>query len=328
MRSVVAFGELLLRLSPPGYGRFAQATALDVAYGGAEANVAVAIAQLGGQAEFITKLPANEIAERGIGELRRYGVETSRIVRGGERMGLYFLEKGASQRPGGVIYDRAGSALACAKPEEFDWAALLRGKAWLHWSGITPALSEPAARICAHALEAARAAGVKVSFDLNYRAKLWSEAEAARVLPPLLKGVHVCCVGAGEARTILGAEGETEESIAADLCRRYGFEAVAMTQRSGASASRTGWGAMLYAGGAAYASPRYEIEIVDRVGAGDSFTGGLIFALMRGDGPQGAINFAVAASALKHTIEGDFNLASLAEVEALAAGVQGGRMRR
>jgi 2-dehydro-3-deoxygluconokinase len=328
MSSVVTFGELMLRLTPPGHQRFAQAPHFEITFGGAEANVAVAIAQLGGRAEFITKLPANDIVQRAIDELRGLRVGIDGIVRGGDRIGVYYLEQGASQRAGKVIYDRAHSAIAGAKSADFDWPAAFKDRSWYHWSGITPALSRSAAQISAEACMVAKKGGLTVSFDMNFRAKLWTTAQAGRVLRPLMQHVDLCVAGAEEARAILGAKGGTDEAVAADLVQRFGFKTVAMTQRQSGTASATSWGALLFTKGRAWFSPRHEITIVDRVGAGDSFTGGLIFSLMRGDAPQQAIDFAVAASALKHTIPGDYNLASLAEVEALAAGGHGGRVQR
>ena len=328
MATVVTFGEIMFRLTTPGHQRFAQATHFEITPGGAEANVAVLIARLGGSAEFVSRLPAHDIGQRAIDELRGHGVGTAHIARGGERIGLYFLEQGASQRPGNVIYDRAGSAITEVQPGDFDWARIFAGAGWFHWSGITPALSRSAARVSEEACRAARKHGRTVSFDINYRAKLWSTKAAGRVLRPLMKYVDLCVAGADEARSILGAKGGTDEAVAADLVERFGFKTVAMTSRQSDSASATNCGAMLFTGGRAFHSPRHEITIVDRVGSGDAFTGALIFALMRGDAPQSAVNLASAASALKHTIPGDFSLVSLAEVEALAGGSNGGRVRR
>ncbi len=328
MSTVATFGELMLRLTPPGHLRIAQTPSFEIHFGGAEANVAVTIAQLGGNAEFITKLPDHDIAQRAIDELRRLRVGTRGIQRGGDRLGVYFLEQGASQRPGKVIYDRAHSAIASAGPDDFRWPSLLGDAAWFHWSGITPALSRSASLHTERACKLARQRGLTISFDLNYRAKLWTKTRAGTVLRPLMRYVDLCCIGADEARTILRAKGDTDDAIAADLTRQYGFKTVAMTQRRSDTASATSWAAMLYTGGKSYTSPRHEISIVDRVGAGDSFTGALIFSLQRGDAPQRAIDFAVAASALKHTISGDYFLATLAEVEALAAGGHGGRVQR
>ena len=329
MPDVVTFGELLLRLTPPGRQRFAQAAHFEIHFGGAEANVAVLIAQLGGSAEFVTRLPANDLAQRAVGELRGLGVGTAHLARGGERMGVYFLEQGASQRPGKVIYDRAHSALAEAQSGEFDWEKIFAGALWFHFSGITPALSAAAAALTAEACTAAHRLGLTVSFDLNYRAKLWTREEAGAALAPLMEQVDLCITSAEEARTVFGLDCQDDPAEAAvKLGERFGFKAVALTQRTGALACATGWGAMLFADGAAHFSRRHEIAVIDRVGAGDSFTGALIFSLLRGDAPGHAIEFAVAASALKHTIPGDYARLTLAEVEALAAGAGGGRVQR
>ncbi len=328
MSDVVTFGELLFRLTTPGHQRFAQAPHFEITPGGAEANVAVTVARLGKSADFVTRLPAHELGERAIYELRRHGVGTAHIARGGERIGLYFLEQGASQRAGKVIYDRAHSAMAQSRPGDFDWERILAGARWFHWSGITPAISDSAAALTAEACAVARRLGVQVSFDLNYRARLWSRERAGEVLAPLMAGVDLCVTSVEEARTVFGLDVNGEERAAAALCKRFGFRFVALTMRRGDAACSTDWGAMLFADGRAYFSPRHEIAIVDRVGAGDAFTGGLIFSLLRGDAPQQSVDFAVAASALKHTIPGDFPLLSLEEVEALAAGAGGGRVQR
>ncbi len=333
MPHVVSFGELMLRLTPPGHLRFGQTPHFEITFGGAEANVAVMLAQLGGSAEFVTRLPDNEIAQRAIDELRGLGVGVGKIVRGGDRIGVYFLEQGASQRPGKVIYDRAHSAIAEVAPGDFDWSRIFAGAQWFHWSGITPALSSAAAQATADALAAARAAGLRISFDLNYRAKLWRDPQqAGEVLAPLMTGVEVCVTSVEEARTVFGIAvtdaPDREEQTAAALGAKFGFHTVALTQRQGATADTTSWGATLFTSGQVCVSPRHEITNVDRVGAGDSFTGALIFALLRGDAPQKAVDFAVAASTLKHTIPGDYARLTLAEVEALAAGAGGGRVQR
>lgn len=333
MPHVVTFGEIMLRLTPPGHLRFGQAPHFEITFGGAEANVAVLIAQLGGSACFVTKLPDNEVAQRAIDELRGLGVGVGKIARGGDRIGVYFLEQGASQRAGKVIYDRAHSVIAEASPGDFAWPEIFAGADWFHWSGITPALSTATLQITTDAVAAARARGLTISFDLNYRAKLWrSPAQAGEVLAPLMNSVDVCVTSVEEARGVFGVEvpdgADREAKVAAQLCARFGFKTVALTQRHGATADHTSWGATLFHGGAAFVSPRHEITNVDRVGAGDSFTGALIFALRRGDAPQKAVDFAVAASTLKHTIPGDYCRISLAEVEALAAGAGGGRVQR
>lgn len=329
MSDVVTFGELMLRLTPPGRSRFAQAPHFEITFGGAEANVAVLIAQLGGSAEFVTRLPENDIAQRAINELRGLGVGTAHIARGGDRMGVYFLEQGASQRPGKVIYDRARSGIAEAEAGEFDWDAIFAGARWFHFSGITPALSNSAVEMTAEACAAAQRVGLTVSFDLNYRAKLWTREQAGAALIPLMRHVDLCVTSAEEARTVFGLDCTDEPADAAvKLRERFGFKTVALTQRSGALACSTGWGAMLLADGTPHFSRRHEIAVTDRVGAGDAFTGALIFSLMRGDAPAQAIEFATAAGTLKHTIPGDYALLTLGEVEALAAGAGGSRVQR
>jgi len=333
MSDVVTFGEIMLRLTPPGSLRLTQTPTFEITFGGAEANVAVMIAQLGGAVDYVTKLPANEIAQRAINELRGLGVNVANITRGGDRIGVYFLEQGASQRAGKVIYDRANSAIALAAKGDFNWEKIFTGRKWFHWSGISPALSDAAAEITAEAAAQARKQGLTVSFDLNYRAKLWSREKAGEVLAPLMQYVDVCVTSVEEARTVFGIEvDETdparEEQAARKLCDRFGFKTVVFTQRQGALACETSWGAMIFTGGQSSFSRRHEISIVDRVGAGDSFTGALIYSLSRGDAPQKAVEFAVAASCLKHTISGDYNIVTLEEVEALAAGAGGGRVQR
>lgn len=328
MSQVVTFGEIMLRLTAPGHSRFAQATELEVTFGGAEANVAVGIAQLGGQASFVTKLPDHELGQRAIDELQRCGVFTHHIVRGGERLGVYFLEQGASQRPGKVIYDRADSSIALADPNDFDWASVFEGASWFHWSGITAALSPDCARMVKVASACARTLGLTVSFDMNYRAKLWTPEKAAEVLTPLMDDVDVCICGSGEAASVFGIGAESDEAIAASLAELFGFRIVAVPQRQSGSASTTRFGALLRVGEETVRSRRHDITVVDRVGTGDAFTSGLIYSLMRGDSPADVVEFAVAAGVLAHTIPGDFPLFSLAEVEALAAGADGGRVQR
>jgi 2-dehydro-3-deoxygluconokinase len=332
MPHVVTLGELMLRLTTPGHQRFSQADRFEITFGGAEANVAVMISQLGGSAEFITRLPANELGDRALDELRRCGVGTGRILRGGDRLGVYFLEQGVSQRPGKVIYDRAGSAMAKAEPGDLDWDTIFAGARWFHWSGITPALSDSAAAITAEACAAARRLGLTVRFDMNFRAKLWTPERACAVLSPLMQHVDLCVTSAEEARTVFGLEfpeSADREAAAANALRdRFGFKTVALTMRRADTACSTDWGAMLLGDDAPSFSRRHRIEIVDRVGAGDSFTGALIFSLMRGDDRQRAVEFAVAASTLKHSIPGDFARISLDEVESLAAGTGGGRVQR
>jgi 2-dehydro-3-deoxygluconokinase len=328
MSRVVTFGEIMLRLNTPGHQRFGQATNFEAVFGGAEANVAVTLSQLGEPASFVSKLPGHEIGQRALDELRRCGVDVGGMVRGGDRLGLYFVEHGASQRASRVLYDRAHSAFSEAAPSEFEWSKLLDGARWLHWSGITPALSDNCAQITEHSLAAAKAAGVTVSFDMNYRAKLWSPEAASKTLTPLMSQVDVCICGTGEAAAIFNVEAASDEAMAEALARRFGFKMVMIPQRQAATADSTTFGGMLFANGKCHRSPRHEIAIVDRVGAGDAVTGGLIFALLHEMEPQPAIDFAIAAGVLKHTIPGDFALISRDEVEAIAAGRDGGRIQR
>ena len=337
---VVTFGEIMLRLAPENYLRFVQADRLEATFGGAEANVAVSLASFGEQASFVSKLPAHEIGQSAINSLRRYGVDTSLVVRGGDRVGIYYCEKGASQRPSKVIYDRAGSAIATASPDDFDWNAIFDGADWFHFTGITPALGKNLVEICKQACIAAKAKGVKISCDLNYRGKLWTRAEAREAMTELCKYVDVCISNEEDAKDVFGIEAENTDiyggklnkegykSVAKQLADKFGFEKVAITLRTSISASDNDWAGMLYDGENYCFSKEYHLHIVDRVGGGDSFGGGLIYALLSGKDTQSAIEFAVAASALKHSIEGDFNRIGVAEVEKLAGGDGSGRVQR
>ena len=339
-KRVITFGEIMMRLNPEGYLRFLHADRFEASYAGGEANVAVSLANYGMDAAFVSKVPAHEIGQNAVNALRHFGVDTKGMVRGGDRLGLYFVEKGASQRPSKVIYDRAGSAIALAKPEDFDWDAIFEGADWFHWTGITPALGGNLPQICLEACKAAKAKGVKISCDLNYRKKLWTRDQAKAVMSELVKYVDVCIANEEDAKDVFGIEAEGTDidagklnhngyiSVAKQITEKFGCEKVAITLRSSISANDNDWAAMLYTDGEAYFSPSYRIHIVDRVGGGDSFGGGLIYSLLSGKAPQDAINFAVAASCLKHTIEHDFNLVSVAEVENLAAGNASGRVQR
>ena len=337
---VITFGEIMLRLNPEGYQRFVQAEKFEASYAGGEANVAVSLANYGIDAAFVSKVPAHEIGQCAVNALRRYGVDTSMKIRGGLRLGLYYVEKGASQRPSKVIYDRADSAISLSKPEEYDWDAIFEGADWFHWTGITPALGGELPRICLEACQAAKKRGVKISCDLNYRKKLWTTEEAGKVMGELMPYVDVCIANEEDAKDVFGIEAEDTDidagklnhegyiSVARQICDRFGCEKVAITLRGSISANDNDWAAMLYTDGQAYFSPTYRVHIVDRVGGGDSFGGGLIYSLLNEKTPQECINFAVAASCLKHTIEHDFNLVSVQEVESLAKGNASGRVQR
>ncbi len=340
MKRIITFGEIMMRLNPEGYRRFVQADRFEASYAGGEANVAVSLSQLGMDAAFVSKVPAHEIGQCAINALRRYGVDTRSVLRGGERLGVYFVEKGASQRASKVIYDRAGSAIARAAASEFDWDAIFSGADWFHWTGITPALGGELPEICLQACRAAKAHGLAVSCDLNFRKKLWTSEQANAVMSKLLPYVDVCIANEEDAKDVFGICAENTDvtagkldqagyrSVAAQLCARFGCGTVAITLRGSRSASDNDWSAMLYTGGEAFFSPTYHMHIVDRVGGGDSFGGALIYALLKDYAPQEAINYAVAASCLKHSIEQDFNLISDAEAASLAAGNTTGRVQR
>lgn len=337
---VVTFGELMMRLNPEGYLRFVQAQKLVMSFGGGEANVAVSLANYGMDAAFATKLPDNPFGVSGRNELRKYGVDTSSIVFGGPRMGIYFVEKGASQRASKVVYDRAGSSIATAKRSDFDWKKILSGATWFHFTGITPALGGELPAICLDALKYCRAHRITVSCDLNYRAKLWTKAEACGCMSKLVKYVDVLIANEADAADVFGIVGEGSDvesgkldkagyvSVAEQLVKRFGCKKVAVTLRTSLSAFDNKWAGMLYDGKKAYFSKEYDVHIVDRVGGGDSFGGGLIYSLANGAKAQKAIDFAVAASCLKHSVELDFNHMSVAEVEALAGGNGTGRVQR
>ena len=340
MKKVVTMGEIMLRLSTPGFSRFIQSDTFDVVYGGGEANVAVSLANYGYDAYFVTKLPKHEIGQAALNSLRRYGVKTDYIARGGERVGIYFLESGASMRPSKVVYDRANSAIAEAELSDFDFDVIFEGAAWFHVSGITPALSEKGAALTEAAMKAAKKAGVTVSVDLNYRKKLWTPAEAKACMTNLMQYVDVCIGNEEDAEKVLGfkpaatdvSKGELNlegyKQIFKEMKDTFGFKYVATTLRESLSASDNGWSALIYDGNEFYHSKKYDIRIVDRVGGGDSFAGGLIYGLLEKEDMKEALEFAVAASALKHTIPGDANMMSVAEVETLAGGDASGRVQR
>ena len=341
MKKIVTLGEIMLRLAPPGFSRFTQADTFGATYGGGEANVAVSLANFGLEAAFVTKLPTNDIGQAAVNSLRKFGVDTRHIARGGARVGIYFLEKGANQRPSKVVYDRAGSSIATAKPDDFDWDAIFDGVDWFHFTGITPAISPDAAAVCLAAAKAAKEKGITTSCDLNYRKNLWTKAQAGETMATLMPYVDLCIANEEDAADVFGIHAaETDVTagalnhdgyidVAQQLVARFGFKYVAITLRESFSASHNDWGGLLYDGTQAYFSKKYAIKnIVDRVGGGDSFGAGLIYGMLTERGAQGALEFAVAASCLKHSVEGDFNMVSIAEVQALAGGDASGRVQR
>lgn len=342
MKKVVTFGEIMLRLSPPGFERFLTSPTLSATFGGGEANVAVSLAHFGCESVFVTALPAHAIGEAAVRALRAEGVRTEHIVRSGSRVGIYFAETGASQRASTVIYDRAHSAISEIAPDAVNWGVVLSGAAWFHVTGITPALGPYAAQATARAIVAARAAGAQVSFDLNYRRKLWTESDALRVVGPLLRNVDLVVANEEDLQAVLGIHVANTDIDAGRLAidgfrhaaervtKDFGPRMVAITLRESVSASDNGWSALLWDAGAAamLTSQRYDIRVVDRIGAGDSFAAGLIYGLLTGRTRDDALRFAVAASALKHSIPGDFNRVTVDEVDRLARGDASGRVQR
>lgn len=343
MKKVVSFGEIMLRLSTKGYTRFSQSNDFDAIYGGGEANVAVSLANYGIESYFVTKLPKHEIGQSAVNHLRRFGVKTDFIARGGDRIGIYFLETGASQRSSKVIYDRSNSAIAGIKMGDVDWEEVLENASWFHWTGITPAISINAREVLLDACIKARKAGVKISCDLNFRAKMWTEKEAQIVMIPLMEYVNVCIANEEDAEKSLGVKAvntnvesaqlneEGYYCVAETLKQKYNFESVAITLRESYSASKNGWSALLLDNkdcSTPYRSKQYSIEIMDRVGGGDAFAGGLIYGLLNKSNTKEALEFAVAASCLKHSIPGDFNLVSIDEVEKLVKSGGSGRVER
>ena len=346
MAKVITFGEIMLRLSTPGYLRFSQTTQYDATFGGGEANVAVSLANYGIDVKFVTRLPQNDIAKACVKELRSYGVDTSDIVYGGDRLGIYFLETGAVARPSKVVYDRANSSIATIKPGDIDWEKVFEGADWFHWTGITPAISQGAADVCLEAVKAANRLGITVSCDLNYRKNLWKYGKtASEIMPALVEGCDVILGNEEDADKVFGIKpegfdvtatgGEIDQkrfqSVGEQLMKKFPrAKKVIITLRGSINANHNTWGGVLWDGKTLYQSPRYDItHIVDRVGGGDSFMGGLIYGLLtyKGD-DQKALNFAVAASCLKHTIFGDFNQVTVAEVENLMKGDASGRVSR
>ncbi len=337
---VVCFGEIMLRLSTPGYSRFIQAGSFDATYGGGEANVAVSLANYGLDSFYVTKLPDNPIGHAALNHLRRFGVRTEHIIRGGERLGIYFLETGASQRPSKVVYDRSHSSISAIQPGEIDWKRVFEGAKWFHFTGITPALSDNAAHATLEAAKTAREMGLTVSCDLNYRKKLWSTEKARSVMGQLIKYVDISIGNEEDAGKVFGIKAQSTDitsgklnregyrEVAKRLVEEYGLKMAAITLRESYSASDNGWSVMLYDGSGFFISRKYKVHIVDRVGGGDSFAGGLIYSLINGYDGQKAVEFAAAASCLKHTIPGDFNHVTAAEVTGLMEGDGSGRVQR
>lgn len=338
-KKVVTLGEIMLRLSTPDYKRFVQADSFDVTYGGGEANVAAAICNYGENGVFVTKIPDNPIGQCAINHLRRYGVDTQHIARGGNRLGIYFLETGASMRASQVVYDRAGASIADVDVSEFDLDKILEGADWFHTTGITPALSDKAAALTEAVLKAAKEKGITTSIDLNYRKKLWSKEKAREVMTRLCQYVDVCIGNEEDAETTLGfhagsdvtkggLEIEGYKSVFKQMKDKFGFRYIASTLRESHSASDNGWSALVYDGNDFYHTRQYEVRIVDRVGSGDSFASGFIYGLVTGMDMKDAAEFGVAASALKHTIPGDLNHATLSDVKTLMKGDASGRVQR
>jgi 2-dehydro-3-deoxygluconokinase len=339
-KTAVTFGEIMLRLQPPNFLRFVQATSFEAVYGGGEANVAVSLSNYGINARFVTKLPKNPIGDACLNELRRYGVDTSYIVRGGDRLGIYFCEKGASQRPSNVVYDRANSSIATAVKDDFDFKKIFEGASWFHFTGITPALSDNMADTVLAALKCAKEMGLTVSCDLNYRKKLWSRKKACEVMTQMMPYIDVLIANEEDAHDVFGISAPDSdisggrlsvsgyEWVAKEIIKRFKIKKVAITMRESISASVNGWSAMLCNGSETFDSKKYTINIVDRVGGGDSFGGGLIYSYLNGGDDKTALEFAVAASCLKHTIEGDCNMVTVSEVNALMGGDSSGRVKR
>lgn len=341
MKKIAGFGDMLVSLSPKGYLRFIQADAMDVNYTGAEANVLVSLSSMGLGTELVTRLPNNAVSECAVACMRKYGVGTDRIVYGGDRIGVIYTEKGASQRPSRVVYDRKHTSLSTAERGDFDWDAIFGGDVgWFHFTGITAALSDSTAEICADACLAAKKRGITVSCDLNYRKNLWSEAKARSVMERLIPGIDMLIANEEDADRVLGIRSADTDvvtgrlnrdgyvEVAREICGRYGIGKVGITLRRSLSASDNAWSAMLFDGKESFFSREYMIHIVNRVGGGDSFTAGLIYSLMNGFDSRRAVEFAAAASCLKHSIEMDFNLVSAEEVEKLACGDGSGRVQR
>ncbi|MCD2493679.1 sugar kinase [Lacrimispora sp. NSJ-141] len=340
MAKIITFGEIMLRLAPPDGQRFLQSPELEATFGGGEANVAVSLANFGEDVAFLTALPEDDIGQAAVNSLRYFGVDTTKILRQGERVGIYYAEKGQSQRPSKVIYDRKYSSISMVKQEDFHWDEIFEGTEWFHFTGITPALTPEMHAVCLDACMAARERGITISCDLNYRKKLWTTEEAFETMTKLASYVDVCIANEEDAEKVLGISAkdtdvdsgklsyEGYKAVASEISERYGCKQVAVTLRTSLSANDNRWAAMLYSDGGYYFSKTYDIHIWDRVGGGDSFGGGLIYAIRRGMDSQSAIEFAAAASCLKHSIQGDFNRVSVEEVNSLMKDGGSGRVQR
>ena len=340
MKKVVTFGEIMLKLSAKGYQRLLQAKEMNVEYAGAEANVAVSLANFGIPVSFVSRVPENDFGGAACMTLRTFGVQTDFMLRGGDRMGIYFAEKGASQRPSKVVYDRQDSAISTASPEDFVWEDIFKDAQWFHFTGITPALSKNLAEICLQACQQAKKMGLTVSCDLNYRSKLWTKEDAKETMSRLAEYIDVCIANESDIADVFGIEAKgsdveqgqlqraSYEIVAEQLLRKFGFQKVAITLRESITANDNNWSAMLYDGSKVFHSRKYAVHIVDRIGSGDAFAAGLIYGLLKGYDAQKTVDFATAASCLKHSIEGDFNLVSVAEVESLMNNNFTGRIQR
>jgi len=339
-RKVITFGEIMLRLTPPDLKRIVQADSFDVVYGGGEANVAVSLANYGIDTYFVTKVPKNAVGQSAVNHLRRYGVKTDYVIRGGDRLGIYFLEMGASQRPSNVVYDRAYSAIAEAEMNDFNWEEIFKNAGWFHFTGITPAISDKASAITLEACKIAKKLGLTISADLNYRKKLWSPEKAGKVMSELMQYVDIAIGNEEDAEKIFGIKAANTDvskgkldlngykEVSKELVSRFGFKYIATTLRKSFSASDNAWSGLLYDGTEFYLSKNYKIHIVDRVGGGDSFAAGIIYGLLLNKSPKDTIEFTVAASCLKHTIPGDMNMVDVQEVEDLIKGGGSGRVKR
>ena len=340
MKKVVTFGEIMLKLSAKGYQRLLQAKEMNVEYAGAEANVAVSLANFGIPVSFVSRVPENDFGGAACMTMRAFGVQTDFMLRGGNRMGIYFAEKGASQRPSKVVYDRQDSAISTASPEDFIWENIFKDAQWFHFTGITPALSKNLAEICLQACQQAKKMGLTVSCDLNYRSKLWTKEDARETMSRLAEYIDVCIANESDIADVFGIEAKgsdveqgqlqraSYEIVAEQLLRKFNFQKVAITLRESISANDNNWSAMLYDGSKVFHSRKYAVHIVDRIGSGDSFAAGLVYGLLNGYDSQKTVDFATAASCLKHSIEGDFNLVKVAEVESLMNNNFTGRIQR